>query len=51
MAFNSGAMVAEFIEDEKLNDDIGRKVVHFRRISQFLGLSGTSGPAHVTCRG
>ena len=51
MAFNTGAMVAESIEDRKLNDDIGRSVVHFRRIGQFLGFSGSSGPAHVTCRG
>lgn len=48
--FNAGAMVAELIEDKKLNNDIGRRVVHFRLVGQFLGFSGSSGPAHVTCR-
>ena len=42
-------MVAELIEDRKLNNDIGRRVVHFRLVGQFLGSSGSWEPAHVTC--
>ena len=41
--------MAELMEDRKLNNDIGRRVVHFRLVGQFLGFSGSSGPAHVTC--
>ena len=49
MASNAGAIVAELMEDRKLNNDIGRRVVHFRLVGQFLGFAGSSGPAHVTC--
>ena len=42
-------MVAELIEERKLNSDIGSRVVHFRLVGQFLGFSGSSGPLHVTC--
>lgn len=41
--------MAELMEDRKLNNDIGRRVVHFRLVGQFLGSAGSSGPAHVTC--
>ncbi len=41
--------MAELIEDRKLNSDIGRRVVHFRLVGQFLGFSGSSGLLHVTC--
>ena len=37
------------MDDRKLNSDIGRRVVHFRLVGQFLGFAGSSGPAHVTC--
>ena len=40
--------MAELMEDRKLNNDIGRRVVHFRLVGQFLGFPGSSGPAHVT---
>ena len=49
IAASAGAIVAELIEDRKLNDDIERSVVHFRVVGQFLGFSGSSGPSHVTC--
>ena len=49
MVFSAGAIVAELIDDKKLKSDIGRSVVHFRLVGQFLGFSGSSGPLHVTC--
>ena len=50
MALNAGAIVAELMDERKLNNDIGRRVVHFRLVGQFLGFAGSSGPAHVTYR-
>ena len=41
--------MAELTEARKLNMDIGRRVVHFRLVGQFLGFPGSSGPAQITC--
>ena len=49
MASSAGAIVAELIDDRKLKSDIGRSVVHFLLVGQFLGFSGSFGPSHVTC--
>lgn len=50
MLSKAGAMVAELMEDRKLNSDMGMTVVHFLTGGQFFGLSGSWGPSHVTLR-
>jgi hypothetical protein len=48
IVYRAGAIVAELMDDRKLNNDMGKREVHFRRVGQFLGFSGSSGPSHVT---
>ena len=41
--------MAELMGERKLNNDMGRSVVHFIRVDQFLGCSGSLGPSQSTC--
>lgn len=50
MLAKAGAIIDELTEDSKLKSDTGTILFHLRRVVQFLGWSGSSGPSHVTCR-
>jgi hypothetical protein len=50
MVVRAGATIEEETGEMKVNRETVMVAAHFLFVGQFLGLSGSSGPSHVTWR-